>query len=53
VPFACFLVAPDWTPRAIDQAKSWVSRHAHALEVRGLTVLGALLIIKGIIELIS
>jgi hypothetical protein len=53
VPLACFLVAPDWTPRAIDQAKSWVSRHAHALEVRGLTVLGALLTIKGIIELIS
>jgi hypothetical protein len=53
VPLACFLVAPHWTPRAIDQAKSWVSRHAHALEVRGLTVLGALLTIKGIIELIS
>jgi Sap, sulfolipid-1-addressing protein len=53
VPLACFLVAPDWTPRAIDKAKSWVSRHAHVLEVRGLTVLGALLIIKGIIALIS
>jgi hypothetical protein len=53
VPLACFLIAPDWTPRAIDKAKSWVSRHAHALEVRGLTALGALLIVKGIIELIS
>ena len=53
VPLACFLIAPHWTPRAIDQAKAWVSRHAHALEVRGLTALGALLIIKGIIELIS
>ena len=53
VPLACFLVAPHWTPRAIDQAKSWVSRHAHALEVGGVTVLGALLIIKGIIGLIS
>ena len=53
VPLVSFLVAPDWTPRAIDRAKVWVSRHAHALEVRGLTTLGALLIIKGIIGLIS
>jgi hypothetical protein len=53
VPLACFLVAPAWTPRAIDQAKSWVSRHAHALEVRGLTALGALLIVKGIVDLIT
>jgi hypothetical protein len=53
VPLACFLIAPHWTPRAIDQAKSWVSRHAHALEVGGVTVLGALLIVKGIVGLIS
>jgi hypothetical protein len=47
------LIAPGRTPRAIDQAKIWVSQHAPALEVRGLTALGALLIVKGIIELIS
>ena len=53
VPLASFVIAPDWTPRAVEQAKAWVSRHAHALEVRGLSTLGALLIIKGIVELIS
>lgn len=53
VPLASFLVAPGWTPRAIDGAKAWVSRHAHALEVRALSVLGALLIIKGIIGLVT
>jgi hypothetical protein len=53
VPLACFLLAPDRTPRAIDQAKIWVSQHAHALEVKGLTALGTLLIVKGTIELIS
>ena len=53
VPLACFLVAPNWTPRAIDRAKVWVSRHAHALEVRGLSALGALLIIKGIIGFVG
>ena len=28
VPLASFLIAPDWTPRAIDRAKAWVSRHS-------------------------
>ena len=53
VPLVAFLVAPNWTPRAIDRAKVWVSRHAHALEVRGLSALGALLIIKGIIGFVG
>jgi hypothetical protein len=51
VPLAAFLVAPDWTPSAIQRAKLWVSRHAHIFAVRGFAVLGALLIIKGIIGL--
>ena len=51
VPLACFVVAPDWTPRAVDRAKAWVSRHSHMFAVRGLTLLGVLLIIKGIIGL--
>ena len=38
----------DWTPRAIERAKTWVGRHAHVFAVRGLTALGVLLIIKGI-----
>ncbi len=53
VPLVSFLVAPDWTPRAIERAKAWVSRHSHVFAVRGLTLLGALLIIKGIIGLTS
>ena len=53
VPLASFLVAPDWTPGAIERAKSWVSRHAHMFAVRGLTALGALLIIKGLIGLLG
>jgi hypothetical protein len=51
VPLASFLVAPEWTPRAIQRAKLWVSRHAHIFAVRGFAALGALLIIKGIIGL--
>ncbi len=51
VPLLSFLVAPEWTPHAIDRAKAWVSRHSHMFAVRGLTLLGALLIIKGIVGL--
>jgi hypothetical protein len=51
VPLASFLVAPEWTPRAIERTKLWVSRHAHVFAVRGFAALGALLIIKGIIGL--
>ena len=51
VPLASFLIAPDWTPRAIERAKAWVSRHAHTFAVRGLTLFGVLMIIKGVIGL--
>lgn len=53
VPLAAFLIAPDWTPRAIDRARAWVSSHAHVFAVGGFATLGALLIIKGVIGLIS
>ena len=53
VPLALFLVAPDWTPGAINRAKLWVSRHAHMFAVRGFTAVGALLIIKGLIGLVG
>jgi hypothetical protein len=53
VPLISFVIAPDWTPRAIERAKAWVSRHSYVFAVRGLTVLGVLLIIKGIIGLVS
>ena len=53
VPLAAFLVAPDWTPRAIDRAKQWVSRHAHMFAIRGFTLVGALLVIKGLIGLVG
>jgi Sap, sulfolipid-1-addressing protein len=53
IPLVCFVVAPDWTPQAIDRAKAWIRRHAHAFAVWMLTVLGGLLVIKGLIELLS
>jgi hypothetical protein len=53
VPLASFVVAPDWTPRAVQRAKNWVSRHAHVFAVRGFALLGALLVIKGIVGLVT
>jgi len=53
VPLAAFAVAPEWTPRAIERAKNWVSRHAHMFAVRGFAAVGVLLVIKGIIGLVG
>jgi hypothetical protein len=53
VPLASFAVAPEWTPRAIDRAKRWVSRHAHMFAVRGTAAIGVLLVIKGVVGLVS
>jgi hypothetical protein len=52
VPLVSFAVAPDWTPAAIDRAKAWAGRHAITYAVRGLAVIGALLIVKGALGLI-
>ena len=53
VPLASFVIAPNWTPRAIERAKAWVSRHRHVFAVRGFAAVGALLIIKGLIGLLG
>jgi Sap, sulfolipid-1-addressing protein len=53
VPLASFLVAPEWTPRAVTRAKAWIGRRAHKFAVRGCAAVGVLLIIKGIIGLVS
>ena len=52
VPLVSFLIAPDWTPRAIERGKVWVSRHSRTFVVRGLTLFAVLMIAKGIIGLI-
>lgn len=52
VPLVSFLVAPDWTPRAVDRGKAWFAAHAHVFAVRGFTLLGAALVIKGVIGIL-
>src|SRR5436305_1173582 len=53
VPLASFLLAPDWTPGAVERAKGWIRRHAHVFAVRGFAGVGGLLVLKGLIGLIS
>jgi hypothetical protein len=53
VPLVCFVVAPDWTPGAIERAKGWIGRRGPELAARGLTVIGVLLIVKGVIAVIA
>jgi Sap, sulfolipid-1-addressing protein len=53
VPLASYLLAPKQTPERIDRAKAWVSRHAHMFAIRGFAAIGALLIVKGIVGLVT
>ncbi len=52
VPLLCYAFAPEWTPGAIERAKDYLARNWHMFAFRGLLVIGALLLLKGALELI-
>jgi hypothetical protein len=52
VPLAFYVFAPETTPARINRAKAYVGRHANTVAVRGLFVLGVLLVVKGVIGLV-
>jgi hypothetical protein len=52
LPLLAFTFAPEWTPDAVDRFKAWFNRHSKMLSFRGALVIGALLIVKGTIELL-
>jgi Sap-like sulfolipid-1-addressing protein len=53
VPLVCFTLAPEWTPRAIDRFKSWMALHGSKAIVIALTILGAVLIVRGLLEIVA
>ena len=53
LPLLSFALAPDWTPGAIERAKAWIGRRGRHVAVVGLTIVGGLLVIKGLVGLIS
>jgi hypothetical protein len=53
LPLLSYVVAPDWTPGAVDRAKAWVARNGHRAAVIALSVIGGALIIKGMVGLVG
>ncbi len=53
LPLGGFVFAPDWTPRAVDRAKAWVSQHLHRFALVGLTVLSLAFLIKGTVGVLG
>jgi MFS family permease len=53
VPLISFAVAPTWTPRALEEAKTWFSRNDRKIAVVGLTIVGAWLLGRGVITLLE
>lgn len=51
VPLICFALAPDWTPVAIERFKAWLARHGAKALVIALTVIGVLLVVRGVAAL--
>jgi hypothetical protein len=52
VPLISFAVAPEWTPTAVDRAKTWAAAHGQRVAARGLAVIGAALVVRGVLGLL-
>ena len=52
LPLVSFAVAPDATPHRIDRGKRWIGRSWRRLAVRGAGLIGAALIVKGLVGLV-
>jgi hypothetical protein len=52
LPLLAYTLAPDWTPDAVDRFKAWFNSNARVLGFRVALVVGALLVVKGMIELL-
>lgn len=52
VPLICFVLAPDWTPAAIERAKRGLQLHGRRIVLTILAVIGTLLIVRGVITLV-
>jgi hypothetical protein len=52
LPLVGFVVAPDWTEGAVERFRVWFARNARRLASQIALVIGALLIVRGLIYLI-
>jgi hypothetical protein len=53
LPTLSYQLAPDTTAAKVDRAKAAISRHGRQAGIWGATIVGVLLIVRGVIELVS
>jgi hypothetical protein len=53
IPTLGYLLAPEKTPAMVDRLKAGISRHGREAAIWGATVIGSLLVLRGVIELLS
>ena len=52
VPLVAYAIAPQQTPIVIERAKAWARTHWRRYAIWGLALIGAALVVGGIIELV-
>lgn len=53
LPLLGYAIAPAWTEEAVERFRAWIARRGTAVLARGAAVVGALLIARGVIELVA
>lgn len=53
LPLLGFFIAPEWTQRQVAAARAQVSRHGRQIALSGLRLVGAALILKGLVALVT
>lgn len=53
IPLIAFTVAPEWTPGAIARVRGWFGRNGVRAVIYVAAIVGALLVIRGVIEAVS
>lgn len=53
VPLLSYVVAPSWTPGAVERAKAWAAQHGRKTGAIALSIVGLALVIKGVVALIA
>jgi hypothetical protein len=53
IPLLAYTFAPDWTPKAIERFKHRLSERGRSWGIRVATILGILMISRGIIALVA
>lgn len=51
IPLLGYVLRPDATPRAVERAKAWIGRHTRKAAVVGASVIGVVLVGKGLVQL--